>query len=128
MLLLPKYSYISLTSILNLHVHFHSYIFYSEIIKRNMRLYLKVCLFHCALNGLLNWIRPFQWILIHWFLKVWCSDLSSSVWPLPIYLHSWTKLSRFIWNIVLYSIKLYLYPYLYPQLGVVFPLAPSVPL
>ena len=35
----------------------------------------------------LNW---FQSILVHWFLKCQYSLLPSPVWPLPIYLDSWT--------------------------------------
>ena len=38
------------------------------------------------------WIKftHFQSILVHWFLKCHCSLLPSAVWPLPIYLDSWT--------------------------------------
>ena len=38
------------------------------------------------------WIKfPQFWsILVHWFLKCWCSFLPSPVWPLPICLDSWT--------------------------------------
>ena len=36
------------------------------------------------------WIHPFQSILVHWFLKCWCSLLSSPVWPHQICLDSWT--------------------------------------
>ena len=40
------------------------------------------------MNGPLNYIHPLQWILIHWILKVWCSHVSSSVWPLQFtFLH-----------------------------------------
>ena len=38
----------------------------------------------------LNWTE-FQSILVHWFLKCWCSLLPSPAWPLPIYLDSWTR-------------------------------------
>ena len=35
-----------------------------------------------------RWFCPFQSILVHWFLKSWCSLLPSPVWSLPIYLDS----------------------------------------
>ena len=38
-------------------------------------------------NGHLNWIPPFKFILVHWFLKY--SLLPYPVWPLPVYLYSW---------------------------------------
>ena len=46
-------------------------------------------------------IHPFQIILVHWFLKCGCSLLPSPVWPLPIFLDSWTYHSRFLCNIAL---------------------------
>ena len=42
--------------------------------------------------------------------KCQCSLLTSPVWPLPIYLDSWTYHSRFLYNIVPYSIGLYFHP------------------
>ena len=48
----------------------------------------------------------FPWNLVHWFLNCRCSLLPSPVWPLPIYLDSWTLHSRFLCDIVLYSIGL----------------------
>ena len=41
-------------------------------------------------NGYLNYIHPFHSILVHRFLKCWCSLLPSPVGPLPICLDSWT--------------------------------------
>ena len=41
-------------------------------------------------NGHLNSISPFWSILVHWFLKCRCSLLPCPVWPLPMYLDSWT--------------------------------------
>ena len=46
-------------------------------------------------------------MLVHWFLKRWCSLLPSPVWPLPICLDSWTLHSRFLCSIAFYSIGLY---------------------
>ena len=54
-------------------------------------------------NGHLSYINQFQSILAPWFLKCRCSLLPSPVWPLPIYLDSWTLHSRFLGSIVLYS-------------------------
>ena len=45
--------------------------------------------------------------LVCWFLKCLCSPLPSPVRPLPIYRDSWTKHSKFLYNIVPYSIVLY---------------------
>ena len=45
--------------------------------------------------------------------------LLSPVWPLHICLDSWTYHSRFLCNIVLYSIRLYFHHQSHPQLGVV---------
>ena len=52
--------------------------------------------------------------------------LPSPVWLLPLCLHSWTEHSRFLYNIALYSIRLYFHYQSYPQLGVVFTLASSL--
>ena len=52
-----------------------------------------------------------------------CSLLPSPVWPLPIYLDLWTLHSRFLWNIVLYSIRLYFCHQTHVQMGIVFTLA-----
>ena len=41
-------------------------------------------------NGHLSYIHPFQYILVHWFLKCWCSLLLSPVWPLILCLDSGT--------------------------------------
>ena len=68
-------------------------------------------------------IHPFQSILVDWFLKCRCPLLPSPVWPLPIYLDSWTWHSRFLCNIVLYSIGLYFYHQTRPQLSVISTLA-----
>ena len=65
-------------------------------------------------------------ILVHWFLKCRYSLLPSPVWPFPIYLDSWTQHSRFLYNIALYSIRLYFDHQSHPQLGIVFALAPSL--
>jgi len=46
----------------------------------------------------------------------------SPVWPLPIYLFSWTWHSRFLCNIVLYSVRLYFHHQSHSQLGIVFTL------
>ena len=54
------------------------------------------------------------------------SMCTSSVWPLPIYLDSWIQHSRFLCNIVLYSIRLYFHHQSHPQLGTVFALARSL--
>ena len=70
-------------------------------------------------NGHWNLIHPFPSILVHWFLKCWCSLLPSPVWPHPIYLDSWTYHSRFPCNIVLYGIRLYFHHQSHPQRGVV---------
>ena len=35
-----------------------------------------------------TWLR--NWTEVSWFLKCWCSLLPSPVWPLPIYVDSWT--------------------------------------
>ena len=44
-----------------------------------------------VVDVMIIWIKcPFQSILVHWFLKCQCSLLPSPVWPLPIYLDSWT--------------------------------------
>ena len=45
-----------------------------------------------AVDIMVIWIKfPwFQSILVYWFLKYWCLFLPSPVWPLPIYLDSWT--------------------------------------
>ena len=34
---------------------------------------------------------PFQSILVHWFLRCWCSIFPSPAWPCPIYLDSGSK-------------------------------------
>ena len=52
--------------------------------------------------------------------------MPSPVWPLPICLDSWAWHSRFLCNIVLYSIRLYFHYQSHPQLGGVFTLAPSL--
>ena len=70
-------------------------------------------------HGHLNYIFPFWSILVHWFLKCWCSLLPSPVWPLPIYLDSWTQHSRILCNTVHYSIRLYFHHQTHPQLGIV---------
>ena len=78
-----------------------------------------------VLDIIVTWIK-FNYsggILVHWFLKCQCSLLPSSVWPLPIYLDSWTYHSKFLWNIVLYSIKIYFHHKTHPQLGIVSTLA-----
>ena len=54
----------------------------------------------------LNYIHPFLSILAQWFLKCWCSFFPSPVWPLSIYLDSWTLHSRLLHNIALHSIRL----------------------
>ena len=46
-------------------------------------------------------------------------NLPSPVWPLPIALDSWAWHSRFLWNIVLYSIGLDFHHQTLPQLGIV---------
>ena len=59
-------------------------------------------------------------ISVHWFLKCWCSPLPSPVWPLPVYLDSWTWHSMFLCNIVaLYSVILYFHHQSHPQLDLV---------
>ena len=58
--------------------------------------------------------------------KIQCSFLPSPVWPLPICLDSWTWHSRFLCNIVLYSIGLYFHHQTHPQLNVVSALAQSL--
>ena len=64
-------------------------------------------------------MHPFQSILVRWFLECQPSLLPSPVWPLPIYLNSWTEHFRFLCNIVLYSIGLYFHHQSHPQLGVI---------
>ena len=71
-------------------------------------------------------IHPFQFLLVHWFLKCRCSLLQSLVWSLLIYLHSQTLHSRFLCNIVFYSIGLYFHHQSHPPLGIVFTLTPSL--
>ena len=56
----------------------------------------------------------FQSILVRWYLDCQHSLLLSLVWPLPIYLDSWTWHSRFLCNIALYSS---LYPHYNSVLG-----------
>ena len=67
---------------------------------------------HAAVHGVLkksditkrlNW---FSSILVHWFLRCWCSLLPFLAWPRPVYLDSCSYLSIFQCNIVLYSIRL----------------------
>ena len=70
----------------------------------------------------LNW---FSFILVYWFLKYWCSLLASLAWPHPIYFDSCTQCSRFICNIVLYSIKL-TFTTRYIRNWTMFPLWPSL--
>ena len=77
----------------------------------------------------LNWTE-FQSILVHWFLKCWCSILPSPAWPFPIYLDSWT---RFLCNsfqvpmhFVLFSFRLYFHYQSHTQLGVIFTLTSSL--
>ena len=77
----------------------------------------------------LNWTE-FQSMLVHWFLKCRCLLLPSPLWPLPIYLDSWT---RFLCNsfqiamqFVLFSIRLYFHHRSHTQLGIVFTLAQSL--
>ena len=72
---------------------------------------------HCISDSLLT-MRATAFLL--------CSLLPSPVWPLLIYLDSWTPHSRFLSNIVLYSIGLYFHHQSHPQLGVVFALASSL--
>ena len=64
---------------------------------------LRDCCHSSRFNGHLNSLCPFQYILVHWFLKCQCL-LLPSIWPFPIYHDSWTWHSRFLCNIVLYSI------------------------
>ena len=52
-------------------------------------------------------ICPFPSSLVPWFLECCCSVVSSPVWPLPVCLDSWTWHFRFLFSIVLYSIRLY---------------------
>ena len=52
--------------------------------------------------------------------------LAISCCPLPVYLDSWAYHSRFLCNIVAYSIRLYFHHQSHPQLGIVFTLAPSL--
>ena len=47
------------------------------------------------------------------------------IWPLSIYLDSWTENFRFLCNIVFYNTGLYFHHQSHPQLGVVFTLALS---
>ena len=43
-----------------------------------------------------SWAQhSFPSILVHWFLRCWCSLLSSPAWPCPVYLDSRTQRSRF---------------------------------
>ena len=72
----------------------------------------------CGCNGHLNLISLFPSILVHWFLKCWCSLLPSPVWPCPVYLNSWTEHSKFLSNIVLHSIRLHFHHQTHPQLSV----------
>ena len=58
--------------------------------------------------------------------ECWRSLLPTPVWPLPICLDSWTWHSRFLCSIALYSIRSCFYHQSYPQLGIVFALAPSL--
>ena len=58
-------------------------------------------------------------MLVHWLLKCWCLLLPFLLWPLSICLDSWTWHSRFLCNIVLYSIGLYLHHQTHPQLSVI---------
>ena len=69
------------------------------------------------------WFHPFQSILVHWFLECQRSLLPSPVWLLSICLDSWTWHSRFLCNIVLYSIRLFFHHQTHPQLSTISSLA-----
>ena len=73
-----------------------------------------------------TWQQQQQSILVHWFLECRHSLLSSPVWPLPIFLDSWTWHSRFLCIIPLYSNGPCFYHRSHPQLGIVFALAPCL--
>ena len=76
-------------------------------------------------NGIETCTISFQSVLVRWFLECRCSLSPSLIWPLPICLDSWTWHSRFLCNIVLYSIGPCFYHQSHPQLGIVFALASS---
>ena len=71
----------------------------------------------CELNS------PFPSILVHWFLRCWCSILPSPPWSHPIYLDSWTKYSRCLCSIILYNIRLHFHHQTHPPLSIVSALA-----
>ena len=84
---------------------------------------------------LFSWVFPFLvfypqpfWTPFSYsnYLTYRCSLLPSPICPLLIYFDSWTPYSRFLCNIALYSIGLYIHHQSHPQLGVVFTLAPSL--
>ena len=77
-----------------------------------------------VVNIMIIWVKFTHFS--HYFLKCRYSLLPSFVWPLPIFLDSWTSHSRFLGNIALYSIGLYFCHLPHPQLGVVFALGPSL--
>ena len=58
-----------------------------------------------VVDTIVIWIKlahsgPF---LVHWFLKCQCSLLPSLVWPLPVYVDSWTWHSRFLCSNVFFT-------------------------
>ena len=56
-------------------------------------------------SGHLSWIHPFPSIFVHWFLKWRCSLLPSLVWPLTIYLDSWTYMSDFTFSFYFHALE-----------------------